>query len=347
MIEIKCDTLTAEIGEELETEDLLLSTDSIHYHRFSVWRIAQSMPNATPQQLDSAIQANLPERETFRSERPDTLEIPGLHAKSPFPVLDDLPVCYKMGFFQHNKLLHPEVELHQSGYSGIPLPYQLWRDDWITSLVLMCFFMLVFIGNKIKSRFIPQFKDFFFPLRNKSVVDDGEVTIERHADVILMLIMSMMGSLAFFIYTQSRMNFSMGQISPYMLIGLYIGLWIAYFIFKTLLSQFVNWIFFDKTSRKSWRKSNSFLISVESMLLFPVAIITVYFNLSLVISCWIILLIGIITKSLLFYKTYQIFFGKFYGILHLFVYFCTLEMMPLLVTLKVLTLVTDELIVKI
>jgi hypothetical protein len=49
---------------------------------------------------------------------------------------------------------------------------------------------------------------------------------------------------------------------------------------------------------------------------------------------------------LLLYKTFLIFFPKFYGTLHLIVYFCTLEIMPLLAVFKVLIRVTDELIVK-
>ena len=45
---------------------------------FNVKRIIESLPeNATPSQQDSAVQANLPQRPSFRSTQPDTLNLPG------------------------------------------------------------------------------------------------------------------------------------------------------------------------------------------------------------------------------------------------------------------------------
>ena len=134
--------------------------------------------------------------------------------------------------------------------------------------------------------------------------------------------------------------------SPYLLIGIYTGIWILYFILKTILSGFVNWIFFDKKKIKVWKKSGFFLFSVESLLIFPVIIITIYLNLPPHIPLWITLIIGLLVKILHLYKTFLIFFPKIYGTLHLIVYFCTLEIMPLLAVFKILIRVTDELIVK-
>lgn len=115
---------------------------------------------------------------------------------------------------------------------------------------------------------------------------------------------------------------------------------------KNLIYNFVNWVFFDKASREIWRKAYSYILALETLLFLPIILLSIYTNILREISIYAILTVVILTRILLFYKTYHIFFGKIYGILHLFVYLCTLEAMPLLVLLKVLSVTADDLIVK-
>ena len=262
------------------------------------------------------------------------------------PLLETLPSYKDMGFFQGDSLLHPEVEIKQMGFSGIPRSYQLWRDDWVTLFVLICFLLLVVVLKKTRFNITAQTKDFFFPSKNAQKEEKAENNNSLQTSLFMMFILSIMGGLGMFVFTQNHLDLFLGQISPYMLIALYIGIWVIYFLTKVILSSFVNWIFFDKTKRKLWQKAVFYLTTAESLLFIPVIIVTVYFNLPANISLWIIVAIGLLIKILLLYKTFLIFFSKFYGTLHLIVYFCTLEIMPLLVVFKILIRVTDELIVK-
>ena len=159
-------------------------------------------------------------------------------------------------------------------------------------------------------------------------------------------ILSIQGGLGVFVYMQKEKHLFLGQIPPYIFIGIYIAIWMLYFIFKNLMLTFVNWIFFDKTKRANWRKSYFFLYAAETLFFLFVIISTIFLNLAPVVPLWIILIIGLLIKFLHLYKTFLIFFPKIYGTLHLIVYFCTLEIMPLLAVLKILIRVTDELIVK-
>ena len=117
-------------------------------------------------------------------------------------------------------------------------------------------------------------------------------------------------SLIFFIYTQSVRDLFMAQVSTHALLGAYVVVCWAYLGLKQLLYLFVNWVFFDKERRTAWMKSYSFLVSSESVLLFPLALIAVFFNLPvhevMLCSC---LLVGFV-RILLFYKTFCIFFPK-------------------------------------
>ena len=260
---------------------------------------------------------------------------------------DTPPPFYEdMGFFQGDSLMHPEVRVGQTGFEGIPRAYQLWRDEWVVLFILLCFVLLAMIQKRARRQLSSEAKEFFFPTKNTSKKEKRDNNIEQLIPMFMTLVLSIMGGLAMFMYTQKQQHLFLGQISPYVLIGIYIGIWMLYFIFKNLLSAFVNWIFFDKQKRELWRKSYFFLFSVETLLFFFIAISTIFLDLSSVISLWIILTIGLVIKFLHLYKTFLIFFPKIYGTLHLIVYFCTLEIVPLLAVFKVLIRVTDELIVK-
>lgn len=342
-----CDTLdVAKLSEEWQNADSVTSDSTKEYHGFSVWRIAQSMPNATPQELDSVIQARLPERERHRSTRPDTLCIPGLEAKSTVTQLEDLPVCYKMNYFQNDTLLHPEIIIRPSRFSATPLPYRLWRDNWITGTVLLCFFVMAFIIHLNGKLLFNRSRSFFFGSQHQNEPRAIRTSIEDQSIIIMTFMLCLIGGLGFFEYTQYHLELFLGRLSPYILLGSYVGCWVVYFILKKLLYAFVNWIFFDKESHLLWRDTYTFLLMVESILMYGIIVIGVYFGMMPKNIFFAALSVIILIKSLLLYKTYQIFFREIHGSLHLFVYFCTLELVPLLAIARILMWITDLLIVK-
>ena len=342
----RCDTIdVAKLTEEWQ-DTTAATTDSVkEYHGFSVWRIAQSMPNATPQELDSVIQARLPERERHRSTRPDTLCIPGLEAKSAIPKLEDQPVCYKISYFQDNTLLHPEIVIRPSRYSATPLPYRLWRDNWITGTVLLCFFVMAFIIHLNGKQLLARSRSFFFGSQHQNEPRAIRTSLEEQSTNIMTFMLCLIGGLGFFEYTQNHLELFLGRLSPYILLGSYIGCWVVYFILKGLLYTFINWIFFDKDSHLLWMDTYSFLLIVESILMYGIIVIGVYFGLMPKNIFYAALSVIIAIKSLLLYKAHQIFFPEIHGSLHLFVYFCTLELVPLLAIARILMWITDLLIV--
>lgn len=346
MILSSCDTLDVAKPTDEWQDTEAVKTDSVkEYHGFSVWRIAQSMPNATPQELDSVIQARLPERERHRSTRPDTLSIPGLEAKSTITKLEDLPVCYKMSYFQNDTLLHPEIIIRPSRYSATPLPYRLWRDNWITGTVLLCFFVMAFIIHLNGKQLLTRSRSFFFGSQHQNEPRAIRTSLEEQSTIIMTFMLCLIGGLGFFEYTQNHLELFLGRLSPYILLGSYIGCWMVYFILKNLLYTFINWIFFDKDSHLLWVDTYSFLLIVESILMYGIIVIGVYFGLMPKNIFYAALSVIIAIKSLLLYKAHQIFFPEIHGSLHLFVYFCTLELVPLLAIARILMWITDLLIV--
>lgn len=273
---------------------------------------------------------------------PDTLCIP-LPEEDPAA---ELPSALDLGFFQNNALLHPEVPVRPNGMVATPLPYRLWRDDWVTATVLMCFFVLTFVIRLNRHRLLSQFRYFFYHPRQQHEQRAIQTSLEEQSTLILIILMCLIGGVGYFEYTQNRLGIFLGQLSPYLLMGIYIGCWAAYFLVKNLTYIFANWIFFDKELRLLWKDSATCLVSIESVFLFAIVVTSVYFNLSFETVIIAIFAVIMAIKSMTLYKTQQIFFREKYGSLHLFVYFCTLEIAPLLVITRILMLITDSLIVK-
>lgn len=330
---------------QLEEVSVQATPDSIRPRKFSVYRIAQSMPNATPSQLDSAIQANLPPREHFLSTRPDTLNIPGLVGKSPYVSLDSLSV-YRQSFFAENSLFHPELEVRPTGYVAHPVPYRLWRDDWITGMVLLIFLMGAFILHRSRKFLHLQAKNFFFPSNEMQNASSVETCLDPDASFLTTLLLSMMGTVLLFGYMQYELDIFFEPWSPHIMLGVFVLGGLLFFFLKRTAYSLINWIFFDKQQRRFFNETYTFLSAVEAGLLFPVVLITVYLNFPLLYCILAALCLIILVKVLLAYKCFNIFFRNLLGSLHIIVYLCALEMVPLVIIWNILMRTVDILIVK-
>jgi len=317
-------------------------------HGFSVWRIYQQMPGCTPQQLDSAVQANLPVRERVLSTRPDTLSLPGLPGRKGYEVTRTQqfdPQQYA-GFFRDNTTLHPELPYRSFGESAVSLPYMLRNDNLVTGSLLVCLILLVYAVNKTRRQLVQQTKKFFFAPRQRSRMFAAETSIESSSRRYLYLQLCILGGVMIFAYSQNKYDNFLGQLSPRMLLLTYLAGFFVCILGKRLLISFVNWVLFPKNKQKTWNDIYSYIVSVESIVFFPLALAYVYFQLSYETALSLFIFIFFIIKILLAFKTYYIFFRKSYGLFHLFVYLCALEVMPLLAIWKTLAIVTDSLIVK-
>ena len=263
-------------------------------------------------------------------------------------LISDRASCSELfaGFFYDNPMLHPELPYRSYGMSAMPVSYQLWRDDLVTSLLLVSFLILVYVINKTRRKLIQETRNFFYAPKEHTGLFAVETGLEWQSRVFIILQLCLICGLLVFAYVHQHFNIFSGQVTPRMLLGIYVGSFILYFLLKRILSGFINWIFFPKSQQKLWHDSNSYLISVESILFFPCAIIVIYFDYSYEKSFWMFLFLLFIIKILLAFKTLKIFFPKSYGIFHLFAYLCALELMPLLALWESMAYITYNLIVK-
>ena len=148
--------------------------------------------------------------------------------------------------------------------------------------------------------------------------------------------LSIIGALLFYSYAREQLSVDLINLTPLTLLGIYTAVFMTMLIVKQRLYHFVHAIFFTTAERRRWYESYSLLFIIESLVLFPLALLSVYFDLApekVSISLAILLLF---VKILLFFKSFSVFFGKLKGCLHLILYFCALEAIPLLIAVGIL-----------
>lgn len=305
-------------------------------------QVLKKLPrDATPWQQDSAIQASIHVENTHLSSRPDTLHLPGQDKGKSYKDIS-IPLYYKESFFSKDTLYHPEINAGRYGVAGDPVPYSIKGDNIITAMLLGGF-ILALIAFANSRRFIfMQARNFFFESR-ESKNEMTETTNEYRFQFFFLLQTCLLLSIILFIYTQDSIADTFVLESQYHLIAIFFGSFTAYFIIKMLLQAFVNWVFFERHNNSRWFKSSLFITSAESIAIFPLVMLMSYFNLSMQNAVTYMAVVIISVKILSFYKCLIIFFKRNAVFSQIFLYFCALEIMPLLLLYGTLATIIDYL----
>lgn len=210
------------------------------------------------------------------------------------------------------------------GMEGVPIPYQLRTDDGIMSLILLCFFMLTYVLSKGRNFLVQQFKELFSSRERPSFFSEETNTDFRYRFLLVLNTCLVMGLLLFEQCSQHVMPTLSG-------VALYAGICMVYFAMKLASYAFTNWVLFNKNKQKPWLDAFSLVFGVEGILLFPVLLLLIYFDLSAdkkLLFAGLAILFG---KILLFCKCANIFFRKKHRSFYLIVYFCAVEIVPCLI----------------
>ena len=297
--------------------------------------------NATPAQQDSAIQAHFKPSEIRWSQRPDTLHLPG-HDKGRNILDEQLPQYYKESFFSKDSMFHAELQGGRYGVAGDPIPYTIHGDNVISLLLLVAFLMAVVSVANVKDFIIRQVKSFIY-WDSGSQLELWETGLELKFQLFLMALTGFLIALLFFYYSIERYGETNVLSSQYLLLGIYAGMTVAYFLVKTLLYTWVNNVFFDGKRNVQWMKSFLFITSLEGALLFPVFLLQAYMGLALEYVMILAAVAFVIVKILTIFRAYVIFFRRNVASSQIILYFCTLEAIPLFVFWAALELVANSL----
>ena len=240
--------------------------------------------------------------------------------------------------------LHAVQEV-DSGFEGTPISYSPRTDDAIALTLLVCFFLSSIALARGKKFLSQQVKDFVLHRERTSIFDSSTAADVRYL-LVLVLQTCVLSGITFLNYFHDTCPALMDHVSSLLLLGIYVGFCLAYFLLKWLLYMFLGWTFFDKNKTNIWLESYSALIYYVGFALFPFVLFLVYFDLSLTNLVIIGSIILIFTKILMFYKWIKLFFHQFSGLFLLILYFCALEIVPCLLLYQGMIQINDVLLIK-
>ena len=240
--------------------------------------------------------------------------------------------------------LHAVQEV-DSGFEGTPISYSPRTDDAIALTLLVCFFLSSIALARGKKFLSQQVKDFVLHRERTSIFDSSTAADVRYL-LVLVLQTCVLSGITFLNYFHDTCPALMNQVSPLLLLGIYVGFCLAYFLLKWLIYMFLGWTFFDKNKTNIWLESYSALIYYVGFALFPFVLFLVYFDLSLTNLVIIGSIILIFTKILMFYKWIKLFFHQFSGLFLLILYFCALEIVPCLLLYQGMIRMNNILLIK-
>ena len=240
--------------------------------------------------------------------------------------------------------LHAVQEV-DSGFEGTPISYSPRTDDAIALTLLACFFLSSIALARGKKFLSQQVKDFVLHRERTSIFDSSTAADVRYL-LVLVLQTCVLSGITFFNYFHDTCPALMDHVSSLLLLGIYVGFCLAYFLLKWLIYMFLGWTFFDKNKTNIWLESYSALIYYVGFALFPFVLFLVYFDLSLTNLVIIGSIILIFTKILMFYKWIKLFFHQFSGLFLLILYFCALEIVPCLLLYQGMIRMNNILLIK-
>lgn len=240
--------------------------------------------------------------------------------------------------------LHAVQEV-DSGFEGTPISYSPRTDDAIALTLLACFFLSSIALARGKKFLSQQVKDFVLHRERTSIFDSSTAADVRYL-LVLVLQTCVLSGITFLNYFHDTCPALMDHVSSLLLLGIYVGFCLAYFLLKWLLYMFLGWTFFDKNKTNIWLESYSAFIYYVGFALFPFVLFLVYFDLSLTNLVIIGSIILIFTKILMFYKWIKLFFHQFSGLFLLILYFCALEIVPCLLLYQGMIQMNNILLIK-
>ena len=288
---------------------------------------------------EAIIQAWLEPREIRYSEQPDTLHLPGEGIPKDLKAVN-LPQYYRENFFSNDSLYHEELSAQEYyGMAGDPIPYSYANDHLVTSLLIIGFLLIAFTFSRMSNFIVGQAKNFIRPSKNSLSL--SETSGEIYMQIILTGLTCIVYALLYYLYATEFLASTYVTSSEYALLGIFLGVFVVFYLLRFGLYTMVNNLFFDSDRNKKFLTSLLYISSLEGLLLYPALALLAFMHLPAQNAIWYCIIVLILVKIMTFYKCFTIFFKQNDLFLQIFLYFCALEMVPLMTLWGGLSVIVD------
>jgi len=226
------------------------------------------------------------------------------------------------------------ASLPPSGMEGIKLASLPANESWVFIVLLVLF--LFYVGSLLKSggEFLQNLRSTF---KHNYTWGTSSVSTLNYLQSRILIILCSVGIFSLLI---QEFLFVMPGNFELKTFFLSVGVTSGFYLLKLLLFQMVGNVFFDKKTVLNYQNIYFNFLSLFGIVLLPVLFLYTYQPLSWKLPLEIItgLLLGCF-YVLLIIKLCQVFYTKKLALFYIFLYLCTLEILPLLVLFRVYELV--------
>ena len=216
------------------------------------------------------------------------------------------------------------------------MPYLLRNDDLIVTAFLLSFVLIVWAVSRSWA-YLEEWCTGFFNEEGKRKIFTKHLDVQLNGVVpIIVSVSVLMGTLVAG-YIQHNEPALMAELTPEVVFAGSVGGVLLLILLKLLLYYLVNCTFFRSEQAGEWAKSYLVTLLLEALLLFPLVIAAVFLDLSLEVQEWSVLSLLAIVELVRLMKLKVIFFRGALGYVHIFLYFCTLNLATTIVAWQILT----------
>lgn len=214
-------------------------------------------------------------------------------------------------------------------------PYNTATDSGIIILLLICLGIIASIFHNSRVFVTNTWRQFF--KKDRKYSEKGVITKNYWLNYIIQIfIASFTLSLSLFDLLSRRCNFSPDGGVPYWIIIVLILLLSLFFYAKLYLYSLVNWVFYPYDMRANWTASYMYLSSLSVFPCYAIILFQLFSNIPtlLVVVCYLIL--AILYEIALIFKLFINFRVKKSGACLIFLYLCSVELVPTILLWKFL-----------
>lgn len=260
-------------------------------------------------------------------------------------VPDTLPK-YKFLFYKSENHLnltrYHSMREFATGMEGKPLTQDFFSGDFITSLIVLCSLVSMFVLSRAPKYMYHRMHDFLFVHTALRKFIPRTAGYDKSINYFIIQTSIFCGIIFFSCF--SHFDKELRHISPYILLTVYIVSCFLFFCVKFAIYSFLGWIFLERKIIALSIESYFTLICSVGFLLYP--LIVLFSDIRAQDIFVICLILFVCIKLLMFYKWIKLFSQKFFHLFLLILYFCAIEIMPCFLFYQSMVQINDILVIK-
>ena len=248
--------------------------------------------------------------------------------KRELPEFEYLPTDTSKVFFQKSTASLTAQSIQTDGYYGIRMPFPPILTSTFFVVFLLCLVLFSIAVHQGKNALTSNLKNIFsFGVRDKSVYKEQITTSEVWGESFLIVQTVLLLSMVLFIYLWKAHIHEFPPENQYLIFGAIALVFLLFWGTKYLLYKFIG-IFLIPSGLDEWIERYFRIIQLMGIVLFLPAMFFIYINQYVDIAVFILILLFLISRIIIWRSLLSIFVKYKIGFLYFIVYLCGLEIIP-------------------